>query len=111
MPVCFTHNSLITENLYIAAENPLCTGAILSKIFNEIIKIVNKGSYMLSSFRASKLIDDKGKGAKVQSDNDQVLDEKSEHSNMGNVNNKYEPDNFHKYDVAHALADRDFNKQ
>ncbi len=110
-PVRFTRNSLIAENLYIAAENPLCTGAILSKIFNEIAKIVGKGPYMSSSSRASKWTDGEGEGAKVRSDDDQVLDEKSEHGDTGNANNEYEPDDFHKYDVACALADGDFDKR
>lgn len=110
-PVRFTRNSLIAENLYIAAENPLCTGAILDKIFDEIAKIVGKGPYMSSSFRASKWTDGEGEGAKVRSDDDQVVDEKSEHGDMENANNEYEPDDFHKYDVACALADGDLDKR
>jgi len=107
----WTRNTLITENLYIAAENPMCTGAILDKIFDEIAKVVGKGPYMWSSSRASKSTDGEVEGAKVRSDDDQVLDEKSERGDTGHANNKYEPDDFHIYDVACALADGNLDQR
>jgi len=61
----------------------MCTGAILDKIFDEIAKVVGKGPYMWSSSRASKSTDGEVEGAKVRSDDDQVLDEKSETRRYG----------------------------
>lgn len=38
-----TRNSLVAENLYIAATDPLCTGSIMDKVFDTIAEIVGKG--------------------------------------------------------------------
>ncbi|KAI9792955.1 MAG: hypothetical protein M1816_001277 [Peltula sp. TS41687] len=48
-PISLVCNSFITENLYIAAENSMCTGAIMDKIFDTVAKLVGRGPHLSSS--------------------------------------------------------------
>ncbi|KAI9792501.1 MAG: hypothetical protein M1833_001080 [Piccolia ochrophora] len=71
----WTRISLLSENLLIAADDPLCTTAILDKVLNEISRAVGQGAY------------------------------KATQSTGGTSPDDAEPDDFHIYDVACALAD------
>ncbi|KAK5007390.1 hypothetical protein LTR28_005350 [Elasticomyces elasticus] len=112
-PVSLTRNSLIAENLYIAADNPLCTALIMRKVFEEIAKVVGKTQYVPvpSDSRVNHAQEEEAEirnddapgleGTSVKHNTTTTTNDQSQQHLTDNMEvDQYEPDDFHFYDVA-----------
>jgi hypothetical protein len=101
--VTLTRNSLIAENLYIAGQEPLCTAAILDKVFDKIAEIAGKDSPTLATeISTNQLIKRPMKGFPMMM---ACAGQEDERRNVKDGTDVYEPNELYIYNIACTLAE------